>query len=972
MLQGASEAPDPMHLVPQRRSESLSVTHRHPLAPSLPPETATSFEQLAPNTSRPTAIPGNACAPASSPPPPFIKPPPARPPAETSSLEERCSTCLKPILSPREEHAASLSAAPSTFDPDTWERVLKDADLHPSIRRPIVHAHRVGVPLWTQPNPSSLPVQRFRNHPLLYLDFNTSKEAIEKEIALGRYVKWSPDSRNPTSLPPRIISPLGVVPKFSSGRRRRAFKRKISKAALKKSLVAMIRDDESGRLRHIPVEHLLEPGELPDKLRIIHDFSMRGQNLNKELEAPYFQMPSAIRFAASLSPGSYIWKSDVQSAFKTVGVFPPHRSLTALYLNGMLFVDARLPLGHRWSPYIFVHLVGKPVLYVCVARGANILGAIDAFVDDFFGGCDTKVEAEAQLELFLRVCEDLGVPISKAKTFVPSQVMELLGYVIDTVAMTITLPQEKLLDIVEELSYLESKAYATKRELYSLAGKMNWAAPVIPGAKTFMRRILNLMNRLKNDWQSAALSDGFRADAAWWRKYAARWNGIAAIPPRVSIQIQFASTDAASQGLGVFLFGTGFSFKFKKQISVAGKDSEVIIAELELIAVALLVAMAAPKLAGRHIVIAVDNTNTCSWIHSGTAKRSRVANALRFLARIRATYSIYITARYVTSAYNVLADTLSRDFDTTETNSFFPHANRWWSNRSDELPEWWERGWTRGSPRLVQIPVGAAGGVLGLLASRLVRGNHKWFPNKETEMARFLREIWDITSGCLRGDFDTLSGLPLVGAEPERPILVQLRQGIHVLPRQPSLQQPAQANELAQSQAYSEGHQEEARREEEEGSPGYETGSPRPLPQRPRIQLPTPGGDYLDDSSGRLLGLPPTGEPPPKDCGDPGGGDIADIPGYLDCPQDLPGPTGQVTGSLHHHLPQQSDSVPREDTHHPPSAAGVYKQSYLPNPGVAEVARYFPETRSHANPLMLLWRRFRAYEEHFCRCSKQM
>jgi hypothetical protein len=208
------------------------------------------------------------------------------------------------------------------------------------------------------------------------------------------------------------------------------------------------------------------------KWRVIHDLTHPEEsNVNAYNESPYFKLPTAVEFAKRLSCGAYIWKGDVDKAFRNVPVRKRDWPLLAFYINGVLYVDTCLPFGPVLSPYYFVNFVGRPILYVAVRRGASLLGALMAYVDDFFGGCDTYEDALAQMQLWLKVCEDLGVPVSKAKTFLPAQVVEILGFIIDTVHMSISVDPLRIQEILDELSHVEGRKAVKRRSSSDLRAR---------------------------------------------------------------------------------------------------------------------------------------------------------------------------------------------------------------------------------------------------------------------------------------------------------------------------------------------------------------------------------------------------------------------------------------------------------------------------------------------------------------------
>jgi hypothetical protein len=242
-------------------------------------------------------------------------------------------------------------------------------------------------------------------------------------------------------------------------------------------------------------------------------------------------------------------------------------------------------------------------------------------------------------------------------------VVEILGFIIDTVHMSISVDPERIQEILSEMSHIEGRKAVKKKELERLAGKMVFDCSVVPGGRTFMREILDTLNRLRSKSHWAHLTAGFRSDLAWWKQFAQAWNGIEPIPPPVSIPWRWLTSDASGdQGLGLFCCGAGVHIplplsQFKQRDSI---EARLIIAETELIAAVLLVAVAAPLFRGEHLLLGIDNQVANSWMDSGTSSRPRAMRALRILWRLQALYRVHISTRYIPSEQNVLADAASR------------------------------------------------------------------------------------------------------------------------------------------------------------------------------------------------------------------------------------------------------------------------------------------------------------------------
>jgi len=687
------------------------------------------------------------------------------------------------------------SAKPSPLDPNTWARILSDADV--PCRDVIVAALRDGVPLRLDDSP--VPAVQVPNHPLLYYDLPRVRTAIAKEVTLGRYVKVPPKA-DTSSL---NVSAMGVAPRFASSEARRTFEASTHqyRPYLKNASV----DDFRGRpVLDGPGLTSLARNEQAPKWRIIHDLTHpEGQNVNARVSAPSFDLPTAVGFARKLTRGAFMWKGDIDSAFRIVPVLERDWPLLAFHVDGSTYVDTRLPFGHALSPFYFVNIVGRPTLYVSLRRGAALLGPMAAYIDDFFGGCSSHEKALQQLNIWRGVCSDLGIPISEAKTVLPAQTVEVLGYVIDTNEMTISVRPDRIQEILDEMALILGRKAVQRHELERLAGKMVFVCSVVPGGRTFMRELLDTLRRLEGKKHWAHLSSGFRADLAWWAAFAQRWNGIELIPPKVSVPWQWLTSDASGdEGLGLFCCGRAIHVPLplslvRSRATSESAESDLIIAETELVAAVLLVAMAAPMFPGKHLLVGIDNTTAISWIDRGTARRPRAMRALRVLWRIQALFRVHVSTRYIRSEHNTLADAASR----LDHARLAAAAEPWLQSN---LPSLRSAGIDCPGVELSHVAYGARGGPTGLLAELLVEGHDQLLRDTPRQMDDLLLSFRPPTHRPFPEQPDRLRDLP--GDRRESGISDDLRDGESVsgLSRPSSLlylARPSEPGQAPRSQA---------------------------------------------------------------------------------------------------------------------------------------------------------------------------
>ena len=110
--------------------------------------------------------------------------------------------------------------------------------------------------------------------------------------------------------------------------------------------------------------------------------------------------------------GAQLAKLDVQSAYRLLPVHPVDRPLLGIEWNGAHFIDGMLPFGLRSAPNIFT-AVADALEWILRGEGVE---HVDHYLDDYilFGPPGSDKCAQ-QLEVILRVCERLGVPLAKEK-----------------------------------------------------------------------------------------------------------------------------------------------------------------------------------------------------------------------------------------------------------------------------------------------------------------------------------------------------------------------------------------------------------------------------------------------------------------------------------------------------------------------------------------------------------------------------
>ena len=351
-------------------------------------------------------------------------------------------------------------------------------------------------------------------------------------------------------------------------------------------------------------------------------------------------------------------KIDVESAYRNIPVHPDDRHLLAMSWNGRLFVDTQLPFGLRSAPLIF-SAVADALEWIAYDNGISFcLHYLDDFLTIGTAGTD---ECERNLQLLTSTCTHLGVPLKHEKMEGPSTTLTFLGISIDTVAGTLSLPDEKLQRYKATLRQWYNRKAAKKREILSLIGKLAHACKVVRPGRTFLRRMIQTAaSRSKLDhW--IRLDQEFRSDLSWWILFLDAWNGrtmltsIAATITLPDPQLTFY-TDASGK------WGCGAVWHPKwLQCEWAGHWTDENIAAKELLPIVLACAVWGRQWQHKHLHCFCDNMAVVEIWASQTSKHPLIMHLLRCVHLFVAYYDLTLSIQHVPGKLNVLADAISRN-----------------------------------------------------------------------------------------------------------------------------------------------------------------------------------------------------------------------------------------------------------------------------------------------------------------------
>ena len=118
----------------------------------------------------------------------------------------------------------------------------------------------------------------------------------------------------------------------------------------------------------------------------------------------------------------------------------------------------------------------------------------------------------------LSTFKTIGILIADRKIQGPSEILEFMGIVLDTIKMQARLPPDKIERIWASFEQFEQKKSCTLKQLRSLIGTLNFACKVVPPGRSFLQRMIALTWNVAKQ-HHIKLSAGFFQDLKMWKEF---------------------------------------------------------------------------------------------------------------------------------------------------------------------------------------------------------------------------------------------------------------------------------------------------------------------------------------------------------------------------------------------------------------------------------------------------------------------
>ena len=368
-----------------------------------------------------------------------------------------------------------------------------------------------------------------------------------------------------------------------------------------------------------------------------------------------------------ITPMCYMASIDLKDAYYCIPVAKDHQKYLKFQWNSTLYQYTSCPMGLCMSPRIFTKVL-KPIFCTLRRQGHQSVIYID---DTYLQGSSVEAcnkNVKDTVELLAR----MGFVINPEKSlFHASQTIEFLGFILNSIDMTITLSETKAAKIKDTIQLFLEQKPKTIRELCKVIGNLVACFPAVPYGKLFYRQIENekimALKSAKGRFESKVeLSHAAKADMKWWMENIHMSSSpISRGNPDIIIE-----TDSSTQGWGYYCRALN--------ISAGGpwktEEAQFHINVLELQAAFFALQAICSDKKNIHVQLLMDSMTAVSYVREQGGSRSLQCNAMaRKIWLWSIDRNIWLSSSFIPGKSNIHADFQSRNFQ---------QDNEWMLNRS--------------------------------------------------------------------------------------------------------------------------------------------------------------------------------------------------------------------------------------------------------------------------------------------------
>ena len=124
-----------------------------------------------------------------------------------------------------------------------------------------------------------------------------------------------------------------------------------------------------------------------------------------------------------------------------------------------------------------------------------------------------------QIAIFLQICKEINFPISMEKTIWATNILVFLGFLINTITQSISVPTEKIDRALSLIQSILKNKKTTVNVLQKLCGFLNFLCRCFVPGRAFTRRIYAYFASNMKPYHHIRVNQEIRSDLTMWLEF---------------------------------------------------------------------------------------------------------------------------------------------------------------------------------------------------------------------------------------------------------------------------------------------------------------------------------------------------------------------------------------------------------------------------------------------------------------------
>ena len=395
--------------------------------------------------------------------------------------------------------------------------------------------------------------------------------------------------------------------------------------------------------------------------RVIVDLSWPiGQSVNANIPYDYYDeqlasmrlpTPDDLAQAIITAPQTaHIYSIDLSRAYRQLRIDPQEWPLLGLVWRGEYYFDRALAFGGRWHAAACQRVTKALKDFLALQQIP-----IWPYLDDIAGIGNTRQQAKERCQTLRNTMRRLGLHEAQHKAVEPTRNMVWVGICFNLDTMTMTIPQQKVTETLEQVQGWLQRPTITRRQLQSLTGSLTHITRCCPAGRLFTSRLYDLLAH-HDHTQHIILTEGSRRDLMWFATLLSQFKGVR-LMRRFTIDTT-VTADSCLTGAGAATTTHFYSVTYPTRIIAR----ELSITKLEMLNLLLLMRLWNTHWTASNVLLFSDNAAAVATLQTARAKDKFLRAAAREIWLIAANQDINLVVRHRPGASTTMAtaDALSR------------------------------------------------------------------------------------------------------------------------------------------------------------------------------------------------------------------------------------------------------------------------------------------------------------------------